>query len=159
NDAILSRELAGLKYDVKVEQDIEKFKVKANDNEVLVPFLQENGFKSLLAKVTGNGLQATEKKIEEKPSNSGIQENKNNSLSLEGRGRISLANEKSLGNLGEGEEKYHEPLTLPSPPRGEGIISTEINSRAEFAAWLPPLNETKKLAVFPVTRVQSSEFS
>ncbi len=57
-DAFLSRELASLKDDVEVEKDISKFRMRKNDNDILLPFLQARGFKSMIAKIEGKGSLA-----------------------------------------------------------------------------------------------------
>jgi DNA polymerase I len=143
-DAILSRELVSLKYDVKVDTNLDRFKIKENNNEILIPFLQDNGFKSLLAKAVASGqssgVRVQSSEFSEKGTNS------QNSLSLEGRGQNSLANEVSLGILGEGDSsRTPHPNPLPQGER-ENMV-TEITSRAEFASWLPDLNECKKLSL------------
>lgn len=51
--ARLSKTLITLKDDVPLPLDISDLTVKKIDNETLIPFLQEHGFKAILAKVTG----------------------------------------------------------------------------------------------------------
>jgi DNA polymerase-1 len=50
-NALLSRELVKLCYDVPVESTIEDFIVRKKDGDTLVKFLQEQGFKSLVARM------------------------------------------------------------------------------------------------------------
>jgi DNA polymerase-1 len=49
--ARLSRELVTLKDDVPVEQTLDSFAVREPDPEILLPFLREQGFKSLVARI------------------------------------------------------------------------------------------------------------
>jgi DNA polymerase-1 len=50
-EALLSRELVRLCYDVPVDSSIEDFIVKKKDGDTLIKFLQEQGFKSLVARM------------------------------------------------------------------------------------------------------------
>ncbi|MDA0780892.1 MAG: DNA polymerase I [Rickettsiales bacterium] len=54
--ALLSKELIKLCYDVPVESEIEDFVVKDINNENLLIFLREQGFKSLIAKFDKDGV-------------------------------------------------------------------------------------------------------
>ncbi len=161
-DVLISRELASLKFDVDVDLNLEKFKIKDDNKEILIPFLRNNGFRSLLAKVEG-GTSKFENGSTNKPGLSDwvLESTKkelliNPSLSLEGRGQISLANEENLGNLGEGDTaRTPHPNPLPLGARENCV---EITTRAELAAWLPPLNEARKLAIsFGIQQVKNSE--
>jgi len=49
--ARVSRELVTLKDDVPVEQTLDSFAVREPDPEILLPFLREQGFKSLVARI------------------------------------------------------------------------------------------------------------
>jgi DNA polymerase-1 len=132
-DAILSRQLASLKYDVGVDANFDKFKIKDDNKDILVPFLRDNGFKSLLAKVEG-GFSKFENKADG-PKNWGSGETK-------------IAAPAQIKT----EERAH---TAPQKINNETKIN-EFSHRAELAAWLPVLNECKKLSLVFANEVKQS---
>jgi DNA polymerase-1 len=58
DQARMSRDLVRLRDDVEVPEPLEGFAVKAPEGEALRAFLVENGFKSVLAKVEGDLIEA-----------------------------------------------------------------------------------------------------
>ena len=70
--ARLSRELVTLKTDVPVEVGIESFTKKDPEPEVLLPFLQEQGFKSIVTAMAGRFGDVTTSKTSTPPSVPGL---------------------------------------------------------------------------------------
>jgi len=66
--ARLSRELVRLKNDVPIEAGLDDFAKREPDPDVLLPFLQENAFKSIIARVEGELGVAASDSVEPPPS-------------------------------------------------------------------------------------------
>ncbi len=70
-----------------------------------------------------------------------LEASQNTSLSLEGRGQISLANEMSLGNLGEGKAARSHPHPNPSPLKGEGKLKIAYFNIHHPENWLEMMGQ------------------
>ncbi len=125
DDAYLSRRLASLKYDVAVDTDISKYRIREDDPAKLRPFLEHNGFKSLLAKLGDAGANNNN--------------NTNNSFAAAPRA-APTSHSTPPAPVAAAEVKV-------AKESNEEISDTVISGRAELAAWLPRLNECRKLAI------------
>ncbi len=68
DQARTSRELVTLKTDVPVERPLESFAVQEREAETLLPFLRDQGFKSIVARLESQMLDAGEGLPEETPT-------------------------------------------------------------------------------------------
>jgi DNA polymerase-1 len=138
-DAYISRQLVSLKYDVAVESDIHKFAVQPDDINILAPFLEKYGFKSLLAKVNSSGISSIK--------------NANNSFPIHKTAGVRAS--EAEGKRGNVENNWIDSSASSSSNHANQVHEsqiieptvTQISNRAEFASWLPPLNECRKLAI------------
>jgi DNA polymerase-1 len=123
--ALLSRQLAALCYDVPLEKSLEDLKIKTEHPETIYAFLQKHNFKSLLGKMKDKlgGVNINSVSFAcNTPQQTSV-----TPYSLRGEG-----NDKAIG-------RYENGLTIE-------LVETIINSPQELKNYLPPLVQAKALA-------------
>jgi len=163
-DAYLSKQLASLKNDVDIEQDISKFSLVKTDPQAALPFLLLHGFKSLAARLgaAGNGQNPHQPQAAQPLASAPWGDNKA-APSLRGSESLSAQSVIPEPVSGIQPSRNHElqPMDSGYKIRNDGDINnsqyhttaplehsvTTITTRAEFAAWLPLLRDARKLAI------------
>lgn len=132
--ARISRQLVTLKDDVPVEVDLKTFLKKDPDPNVLVPFLQEQGFKSIITAVESRFGPASEEAKAEAPAKSSAKEASASSAS---KPKSSKPSSKSSS----------KPNTKQPPAVPTGKDYTLVQKEADLKKWIDQARDKGVVAV------------